>query len=85
MPVAVVSRTCVSFSRSKAYRYMDKVFGFLYEDDRGEGNYRKYYAGKPTKRYARKLRHTLTNEDFDLYQNSFRGRGSPRKVSINNT
>lgn len=70
-----------SNNRSKSYRYMDKVFGFLFEDERGEGGYRKFYAGKPTKRYARKLRFTLTDEDFEAYQNSFRLRGRPKNTS----
>lgn len=70
--------TYESNNRSKAYRYMDKVFGPLFEEERGEANYRKYYAGKPTKKYQKKLNSSISFTDYENYIQSFRTRGRPK-------
>jgi hypothetical protein len=82
-------RACLNLSyesnnRSKAYRYMDTVFGPIFNDElqnKLSRTKRYYYAGNPTKTYRKLLKQTVTVEDFERYQQSFRGRGRPKRVS----
>lgn len=74
--------TYESNNRSKSYRYMDKVLGPIFEEERGESNYRKYYAGKPTKKYQKKLSKNIDINDYENYINSFRFRGRPKSSKL---